>query len=97
MIFQHQAITELAESGAPDATLMALAGHVSRAMMEHSSHVRMASKCEALEKFSTGLIAPASSTLQEAANNYPLAGYVTIYVTEGPIFTREVIIVNFDN
>ncbi|HEY4362193.1 MAG TPA: tyrosine-type recombinase/integrase [Bryobacteraceae bacterium] len=39
---RHQAITELAEAGAPDATLMAVAGHLSREMMEHYSHVRMA-------------------------------------------------------
>ncbi|MEK7752930.1 MAG: site-specific integrase, partial [Acidobacteriota bacterium] len=44
---RHQAITELAESGAPDATLMAVAGHLSRQMMEHYSHVRMAAKREA--------------------------------------------------
>ncbi|MEK7750820.1 MAG: site-specific integrase, partial [Acidobacteriota bacterium] len=41
---RHQAITELAEAGAPDATLMALAGHLSRRMLEHYSHVRMAAK-----------------------------------------------------
>jgi len=29
---RHQAITELAELGAPDATLMALAGHLSRSI-----------------------------------------------------------------
>src|SRR5205085_2051385 len=45
---RHQAITELAESGAPDATLMAVAGHLSREMMEHYSHVRMAAKRHAL-------------------------------------------------
>jgi integrase len=55
---RHQAITELAEAGASDATLMALAGHLSREMVEHYSHVRMAVKREALEKLSGGLIAP---------------------------------------
>lgn len=34
---RHQAITELAERGASDATVMALAGHLSRAVMEHYS------------------------------------------------------------
>jgi integrase len=53
---RHQAITELAEAGAPDATLMALAGHLSREMMEHYSHARMAAKREALDKLSGGLI-----------------------------------------
>lgn len=53
---RHQAITELAEAGASDATLMALAGHMDRAMMEHYSHVRMAAKRDALNKLSTGLM-----------------------------------------
>ena len=55
---RHQAITELAEAGATDATMMALAGHMSREMLEHYSHVRMAAKREALEKLSTGLMTP---------------------------------------
>jgi integrase len=37
---RHHAITELAESQASDATIMAIAGHVSREMLEHYSHVR---------------------------------------------------------
>lgn len=53
---RHQAITELAERGASDATLMALAGHMSRAMMEHYSHARMAAKRAAVEGLETGLI-----------------------------------------
>jgi hypothetical protein len=32
----------MAEARAPDATLMAVAGHMSRRMLEHYSHVRMA-------------------------------------------------------
>jgi hypothetical protein len=51
-----KAITELAEGGAPDATLMALAGHMSRQMLEHYSHVRMAAKRAALDKLEGGLI-----------------------------------------
>jgi integrase len=34
---RHHAITELAESQASDATIMAIAGHVSRQMLEHYS------------------------------------------------------------
>jgi hypothetical protein len=34
----------MAEAGASDATIMAVAGHVDQAMMEHYSHVRMAAK-----------------------------------------------------
>jgi integrase len=55
---RHQAITEMAEGGAADATLMAVSGHLSRKMLEHYSHVRMAAKREALDKLSSGLIEP---------------------------------------
>jgi integrase len=58
---RHQAITELAEAGATDATMMALAGHMSRQMLEHYSHVRMAAKREALNKLSSGLMTPSES------------------------------------
>ncbi len=52
---RHQAITELAEQGAPDATIMALAGHMSRQMMEHYSHVRMVAKRSAVDGLGGGL------------------------------------------
>jgi integrase len=52
---RHQAITELAEAGASDATLQALAGHLSRRMMEHYSHVRMEAKKAAVAHLGTGL------------------------------------------
>jgi integrase len=38
---RHCAITSLAESGAADSTIMAIAGHVSRRMLERYRHVRM--------------------------------------------------------
>ncbi len=63
---RHQAITELAEAGAPDATLMAVAGHLSRQMLEHYSHVRMAAKREALDKLSSGLIEPRAAEVKGA-------------------------------
>jgi integrase len=53
---RHQAITEMAEAGASDATLMAVAGHMSRRMLEHYSHVRMAAKRAALDKLESGLM-----------------------------------------
>ena len=52
---RHQAITELAEAGTSDATLQALAGHLSRRMMEHYSHVRMEAKKAAVAGLGTGL------------------------------------------
>jgi integrase len=55
---RHQAITELAEGDASDATLMAVAGHMTRDMLEHYSHVRMTAKRHALSKLETGLMSP---------------------------------------
>ncbi len=49
---RHHAITELAESQASDATIMALAGHVSRKMLEHYSHVRQEAKRDAVNMLS---------------------------------------------
>jgi integrase len=46
---RHCAITQLAENGASDSTIMAIAGHVSRRMLERYSHVRMEAKRNALE------------------------------------------------
>ena len=57
---RHQAITELAEGGASDATLMAVAGHLTRDMLEHYSHVRMTAKRDALSKLESGLMSPAT-------------------------------------
>ena len=46
---RYCAITQLAENGASDSTIMAIAGHVSRRMLERYSHVRMEAKRTALE------------------------------------------------
>jgi integrase len=51
---RHCAITSLAESGASDSTIMAIAGHVSRRMLERYSHVRMEAKRKAMEVLSNG-------------------------------------------
>jgi site-specific recombinase XerD len=55
---RHQAITEMAEAGATDATIMAVAGHLDRAMMEHYAHVRMTAKRDVLNKVSSRLQEP---------------------------------------
>ena len=46
---RHTLITELAESGAGDQTIMEIAGHVSRQMLSRYSHIRMEAKRDALE------------------------------------------------
>ena len=68
---RHTAITKLAESQASDQTIMAIAGHVSRQMLEHYSHIRMAAKRAALDSISTPLPdtkAVKSATLQRAVH-----------------------------
>jgi integrase len=46
---RHTLITELAESGVGDQTIMDIAGHVSRQMLTHYSHIRMEAKRNALD------------------------------------------------
>jgi integrase len=46
---RHTMITDLAENGAGDQTIMDIAGHVSKNMLKHYSHIRMEAKREALE------------------------------------------------
>jgi integrase len=46
---RHTLVTELAESGAGDQTIMDIAGHVSRQMLARYSHIRMDAKRKALE------------------------------------------------
>ena len=46
---RHTCITKLAESQASEQTIMSIAGHLSRRMVEHYSHIRMEAKRVALE------------------------------------------------
>jgi hypothetical protein len=39
----------MAEAGVPESTMLALMGHMSRAMLERYSHIRMAAKREAVK------------------------------------------------
>src|SRR5262245_34658349 len=50
---RHQAVTELAERGLGDQTIMSIAGHVNRAMLDHYSHVRLDAKRQALAALET--------------------------------------------
>ncbi len=53
---RHQSITELAEAGISDAAMQSIAGHKSRKMLDHYSHVRMAAKREAVQALGGDLI-----------------------------------------
>lgn len=50
---RHHSITELAESGASEQTIKAIAGHVSHRMLERYSHIRLEAKRTALKALST--------------------------------------------
>jgi integrase len=52
---RHAAITKLAESLASDQTIMSIAGHLSRQMLERYSHIRMAAKRAAVDSIATPL------------------------------------------
>jgi len=45
---RHTFCTRLAEAGVPESTMLALMGHMSRAMLERYSHIRMAAKRDAV-------------------------------------------------
>lgn len=46
---RHTVATKMAEGGVPESTMLALLGHMSRAMLERYSHIRMAAKRVAVE------------------------------------------------
>jgi hypothetical protein len=50
---RHNLITDLAESGAGDQTIMDIDEHVSKQMLKHYSHIRMEAKRSALESIVT--------------------------------------------
>ncbi len=72
---RHTLITELAESGAGDQTIMDIAGHVSRQMLSRYSHIRMEAKRQALEAVAIKTDAKPSAA-PEAEKAEPAAGLV---------------------
>jgi integrase len=59
---RHHCITELAEGQGSDETIMSIAGHVSRKMLSHYSHIRMAAKRRAVDALATGTFGDGSVT-----------------------------------
>jgi len=55
----------LAERGLAEQTIMSIAGHVSREMLEHYSHIRLQAKREALQALETERSATSQSTSQK--------------------------------
>jgi hypothetical protein len=59
----------LLEAGALEAAVLSIAGHVSRKMMEHNSHIRMEAKQKALEGLSRlAAIEPAGDPSSQTIN-----------------------------
>jgi hypothetical protein len=46
---KHTAAKKMAEAGVPESTMLALMGHMSDAMLERYSHIRMAAKRTAMD------------------------------------------------
>jgi integrase len=55
---RHQAVSELLEKGLSDQTIMQIAGHVSKEMLAHYSHMRLNAKREALKLLETPIPVP---------------------------------------
>ena len=72
---RHTLVTELAESGAGDQTIMDIAGHVSKQMLSRYSHIRMEAKRKALEgivrKPATAPLAPQPTEDRKLADAPP--------------------------
>lgn len=69
---RHHCITRLAEAGVADQTLMAIAGHVSKAMLDHYSHVRIKARraaVAALDNLQQTSILPAKMSTQTSTQN----------------------------
>lgn len=68
---RHHSITELAESGASEQTIKAIAGHVSQRMLDRYSHIRLEAKRSALEALSTS--GNVTNHVTKAAQEQPLS------------------------
>ena len=65
---RHTVCTKMAEAGVPESTMLAIMGHMSRAMLERYSHIRMAAKREAVESLS---LTPKEKTADGYPQNHP--------------------------
>lgn len=72
---RHTAATKMAEAGVLESTMLALMGHMSRAMLERYSHIRMAAKRDAVEALSIG---SKSGNSEPVPTNSPTASEVAL-------------------
>jgi integrase len=68
---RHTLVTDLAESGAGDETIRDIAGHVSKQMLKHYSHIRMEAKRRALESILVKPPATANGTAAASQSKQP--------------------------
>jgi integrase len=64
---RHTAATKMAEAGVAESTMLALLGHMSRAMLERYSHIRMTAKREAVKALMLPKPGLASGVAKESA------------------------------
>jgi integrase len=81
---RHHAITELAESKASDQTILSIAGHVSRRMLDHYSHVRLQAKKQALDWLVEGKPKRKKKEATKSVQVHSDRSYVTNHVTKAP-------------
>jgi integrase len=55
---RHTVATKMAEAGVPESTMLALMGHMSRAMLERYSHIRILAKREAVKSLELPKLGP---------------------------------------
>jgi integrase len=55
---RHTAATKMAEADVPESTMLAIMGHMSRAMLEKYSHIRMAAKRKAVKSLEMPKVGP---------------------------------------
>jgi integrase len=67
--FRHQAITKLLESGAPDETVRAIAGHKSEKTIGYYSHIRIEAKRNAVDRL---MASPSTARTARAGTSSPL-------------------------
>ncbi len=70
---RHTVATKMAEAGVSESTMLSLMGHMSRAMLERYSHIRMTAKREAVESLSVRakaanqkLVSTVSTTVEQS-------------------------------
>jgi intergrase/recombinase len=68
---RHTVATKMAEAGVPESTMLAIMGHMSRAMLERYSHIRMAAKREAVKSLSLPDLKEIESSLIEVPKVSP--------------------------